>query len=123
GRGRVAASRDRWAPSGGGAGQGRGEGDHMKSWTKLGILLIAAGIASLVTLVGSAGARSTPRTNDDLTTIAAADDYAAAQFPALGGAHALLNTLADCSSGAHSLSHFGDRVYPEMVICSSTPLP
>ena len=26
----------------------------------------------------------------------------------------MLNTLAGCSSGAHSLSHFGDRLYPEM---------
>ena len=23
-------------------------------------------------------------------------------------------TTADCTSGAHSLSHFGDRLYPEM---------
>ena len=45
---------------------------------------------------------------------AAAAQFAAAQSPALAGATSVLNTLADCSSGAHSLSKFGDRVYPEM---------
>ena len=37
-----------------------------------------------------------------------------AQSPALAGATSVLGTLADCFSGAHSLSKFGDRVYPEM---------
>src|ERR1051326_3775279 len=86
----------------------------MKGWTKLGILLIAVGLASLVTLAGSAGARSTPRTNDDSTAIGAADDYSATQFPALARTNTLLETLAGCSSGEHSLSAPGSRLYPEM---------
>ena len=55
------------------------------------------------------------RSSDDSAAYqAAAAQFAREQAPALGGATNPLTTLADCSSGAHSLSHFGDRLYPEM---------
>jgi hypothetical protein len=78
---------------------------------RLGALLTAFSLVVLVPVVGTASARSTPHDSEES---GAAADFATAEFPALGGSRSLLATLAGCSSGAHTLSHFGDRVYPEM---------
>ena len=87
----------------------------MKTLSKLGVLVAALSLVSVVLLVGSVGARSTPRVSDDSAVYDAdAAQFMATQAPALAGATSPLTTLADCTSGAHSLSHFGDRLYPEM---------
>ena len=87
----------------------------MKTSSKLGALVAVLSLVCAAVLVGSAGARSTPRVSDDAAVYSAgAAKFASAQSPALAGATSVLGTLADCFSGAHSLSKFGDRVYPEM---------
>ena len=87
----------------------------MKTSSKLSALVVVASLVCAVLLVESAGARTTPRVSDESAGYAAAAaQFAAAQSPALAGATSLMNTLADCFPGAHTLSKFGDRVYPEM---------
>ena len=87
----------------------------MKTSPKLGAVLVILCVVFAVEFAGSAGARTTPRVSDESAGYAAAAaQFAAAQSPALAGATSVMNTLADCFPGAHSLSKFGDRVYPEM---------
>ncbi len=87
----------------------------MKTSSKLGALVAVLSFVCAFQLVGSAGARSTPRVSDDAAVYdAAAAEFAVEQAPALAGATSPLTTLAECSSGAHSLSQLGARVYPEM---------
>jgi hypothetical protein len=86
----------------------------VKASSKLGAVVAVLAFVCAIWLVGSAGARSTPRVSDDAAVYdGTAEQLTAAEFPALEGAGSPL-APAGCSSGAHSLSKLGDRVYPEM---------
>ena len=76
------------------------EGSRLKAF------VAAAAIALALPVAGSA---TTPREDDapgDAPQVATAYSHP-------GAPAALQSPLAPCSSGAHSLSHFGERVYPE----------
>ena len=83
-----------------------------RSW-KLCVLVVVTVLAFQI--VGSAGARTTPRSAVDSAAYArAAVAFLKGQAPVLASLTTPLATPTDCTSGAHSLSHFGDRLYPEM---------
>jgi peptidase M1-like protein len=87
----------------------------VKASSKLGALVAVLSLVCAIQLAGSASARTTPRSSDDSTLYTAeAAQFADAQAPALAGAMSPLTVLAGCSSGAHSLSAPGSRLYPEM---------
>ena len=78
--------------------------------TSLGLwLTIATVVALALPLAGSA---TTPRDGD----VAVAPDVAtvAPGFETSDLQRLSSSTSVGCTSGAHTLSHFGDRVYPEM---------
>jgi Peptidase family M1 domain len=88
----------------------------MKTAGRLGVLVAVTVIAFQV--VGSAGARTTPHTaaNSRLTGAynASAITFLKRHAPVLADMTTPLSTQDTCSSGAHSLSTFGSRLYPEM---------
>jgi hypothetical protein len=85
----------------------------VKASAAFGMLVFVVALVLTLQLAGSAGARTTPRTSDDALDPVGAATLVAGQNPALAGATSPLTTLVGCSSGAHTLSHFGDRVYPD----------
>jgi hypothetical protein len=86
----------------------------VKTASKLGVLVVVS-LVFAFQLVGSAGARTTPRSTVDSTAyVRSAVAFLKRQAPVFVNLTTPLATTAGCSSGAHSLSHFGDRLYPEM---------
>jgi hypothetical protein len=75
------------------------------SLIRLRVIVAAAGIALALPVAGSA---TTPRNDESAVEAPLTASVASTGTPAV-----LRSPIAPCSSGAHTLSHFGARLYPE----------